>query len=312
MKEQVKINKKYKFPSVNNDFIFDKNAQQFINARSNLILKKVLVQLISVLDIMKIYINLNMNQEIYQNLNMEKSTESLNQKIIKKILASKMLNNQMRNNEKFFINRDLLKLSLNELTSKIEIQDIFTYTLLTNVYMSGKENVRQVKLFTGEEFKIYIKTNEEILFYKSKRKDELVKFSFKFIRKQLINQHRQKLSISNPKLKAQTVRKHFNTHVLKDDPKVIEYFYSMEVNKKNLRHLTKAPQIIEMANEYKKLFFLQDQINYNIFQKNENIFREDVTLIDFMKKIFIVQNKNNVTLQNVLNSLYVFDSFFKF
>lgn len=272
--------------------------------------------MIIVLDIMKLYINFNLERNFYGPGRFASSAEILkaNATMIQEIVALK--NNHATQifppGKKFRVCGSLLSKSLGELAGLVDVADVSTYVLLTNVYMSGKENQRRVHLFSGEGFSVNVKVNEEVLFYKSKRKDELVKFSFKFIRKQLINRHRRRISRNASKVKAQFVRKDFNERVLLNDAEVIEYFYSMEVNKKNLKSLGRAPQVIEMVNEYKEQYFLQDQINFNIFQKNENIFREDVSLLEFIKKIFIVQNKNNVTLQSVLNSLYVFDGFFKF
>jgi hypothetical protein len=295
---------------------FTSNDRELINIKALFILKKILIQLITVLDIMKLYINMNLNCKFYKSNQFGSSKEvlSYNKSMISDISSFK--NNNANSifpiNKKFKVCKILVSKTLNELIELINVKDVSTYVLMTNVYMSGKENFRKIHLYEGHSFTINIKINEEVLFYKSKRKDELVKFSFKFIRKQLINNHRKKISGKSSKLKAQFVRKDFNEKVLKNDSEVIEYFYSMEVNKKNLKSLRRAPEVIKMVNKYKENYFLEDQIIFNIFQKKENIFREDVSLLDFIKKIFIVQNKNNVTLQSVLNSLYVFDSFFKF
>lgn len=295
---------------------FSGETRELVNQKANFILKKLLIQMVTVLDIMKLYINFNLQRSFFGPQKFASSAEILNTNstIIQEIFALK--NSHATQifppDKRFRICKHLLRKSLCELAALVNVADVSTYVLLTNVYMSGKENLRRVRLFTGESFSVNVKVNEEVLFYKSKRKDELVKFSFKFIRKQLINRHRRKISKNASKVKAQFVRKHFNQEILGNDPQVVEYFYSMEVNKKNLKSLAKAPQVIEMVNKYKEKHFLQDQINFNIFQKNENIFREDVSLLEFIKKIFIVQNKNNVTLQSVLNSLYVFDGFFKF
>lgn len=295
---------------------FSENDRALINIKANFILKKLIIQMLTVLDIMKLYINQNLDSAIYTHSTYASTPEVLkyNTSLINEIISIKKNSSPCvySINKRFKVCKQLLNEPLENLIDKINIKDVCTYVLMTNVYMSGKENFRKIQLFSGKSFMVNVKVNEDILFYKSKRKDELVKFSFKFIRKQLINRHRKLMSGKSSKIKAQFVRKNFNAKILKNDPVVIEYFYSMEVNKKNLKSLRRAPEIIEMVNKYKEQFFLEDQIIFNIFQKKENIFREDVSLIDFIKKIFIVQNKNNVTLQSVLNSLYVFDNFFKF
>lgn len=155
--------------------------------------------MITVLDIMKLYINYNVQKNVYRKSQFCSSMPILkyNLSIIKEINSLKNNHSSMifPLNKQFKICESLLSKSLQNLTNLVNVMDVSTYVLLTNVYMSGKENFRKIYLYTGETFTVNIKINEEVLFYKSKRKDELVKFSFKFIRKQLINRHRKEISI---------------------------------------------------------------------------------------------------------------------
>lgn len=293
-------------------FTHKMNHKEQINFKCNLVLKKVLIHMLTVIDIMKLYINQCLQEKLYFDFHMKKETLHNNFKKVEKIYKNRFNQENLEDSIKFTIEKSLKNYLLTDLVEMFSMTNILDYILLTNIYMCGKESTRKVSLYSGKSMSINIKTNEELLFYKSKRKDELVKFSFKFIRKQIINSY--KVDISNPKqkIKAQIVKQEFNRNVLLNNRKVINYFYSMEVNKKNLKFLEETPQIIEMINEYRKCLYVKDQINLNIFQKSEKIFKEDITLLDFMKKIFILQNKNNVTLQSILNSLYVFDGFFQF
>lgn len=268
--------------------------------------------MLTVIDIMKLYINECLHEQIYCHFQMGDEVLDVNSKIVQAVYKNRFSPDDHSESPKFVIEKSLKNYHLTDLIEMFSMTDILNYILLTNVYMCGKENTRKVHLYSGKSFPITIKTNEELLFYKSKRKDELVKFSFKFIRKQILNIYKDKISNSKKKIKAQIIKKEFNRNILDNNKKVINYFYSMEVNKKNLKFLEETPKIIKMINDYRESSFVKDQININIFQKSEKIFKEDITLLEFMKKIFILQNKNNVTLQSIINSLYVFDGFFQF
>ena len=60
--------------------------------------------------------------------------------------------------------KQLLNEPLENLIDKINIKDVCTYVLMTNVYMSGKENFRKILLFSGKSFMVNVKVNEDILF----------------------------------------------------------------------------------------------------------------------------------------------------
>ena len=284
-------------------------SNESYNSKANLVLKKVFIQMISVLQLMKIYVNMSLNKQHFDCISFDQQTLKYNTALIRQILNTNSTN-ENQPNSKFRINESLLGLSLTDLIAKIRVKDISTYVMLTSIYMSGKESSREIYLSTDLHFPTNIKANETILFYKSKRKDELVKFAFKFTRKQLLSIYKSQLINKYPKIKASEVRERFNSEILNNHKLAIDYFYSMEVNKKNLRYLHENPKAVQLFRDYQRNHFLEDQINSNIFRKKENIFRGDVTLPQFLRKIFIVQSKNNVTLQNILNSLYIFDAFF--
>lgn len=289
--------------------------------RANLVIRKLMIQMIATLEIMKIYVQLKkfvcydhdkVGERIlnFKIQGKENQTTMHNLRNLKSILISENLEDVK--NLRFRVRPDLLKMNLKKLLAEIQLSDVSHYVLLTNLYMTGKENTRVVALHCQTKIQVEIKTNEECLFYKSKRKDELVKFSFKFIRKHILNRFRRSIETSGQKLKSRENKRRFDARYFGDKTLAKNYFYSMEVNKKNLNHLEESPEVIGLINSYVKDGFLSDQINYNIFNKNNNIFREDLTLRDFVRKIFVVQNKNNFTLQNILNSLYVFLHFFVF
>lgn len=293
-----------------------------LNLRANLIIRKVLIQMISTLQIMQMYVDLKKSEvshdtpsdsPIFPPCNSSQCQNEIsnhNLSILKLILDPESLDKQK--SLKFKIDKELLTLDLHRLIEKLSLSQVSLYVLLTNLYMTGKESSRVVSLLEGTQIRVDIKANEQALFYKSKRKDELVKFSFKFIRKHILGRFRRSLEAQGTRLKSRENKRKFDSVYFGPNLKAKNYFYSMEVNKKNLPHLKQSPEVVGLIKEYVKDGFLADQINSNIFNKNNNIFREDLTLVDFIRKIFVVQNKNNFTLQNILNSLYVFRHFFVF
>lgn len=212
------------------------------------------------------------------------------------------------------INTDLLQLPLNQLIKMISIQEFQLFISISNVDFLPKRNSRVVSYLDENEnninFELSIFEREFIFCSKVKRKDEKIKFVFKSIRKQLyiLFSHKHRNNIAASKLKQL-----FNDRYLNGNKKAIKYFYSNDISQSGLMILKNFNRLIKNIRDYKDKCFISDQLEICVFRKSEDfLVKQNSNFNDFFKMIFDRQSKHTWILQDILNSLPVFEKFFDF
>ena len=265
-----------------------------------LFLKKMLILLISLLEINKLYFDLVTDKY-------PKFVYVLESKIIN-LYIEKLDNFRATKIEKLPLCKSLLKLTFPQLLSKIQIKDLYFYLNLNRIYVDKKIGPFYFKLFKKQPnlFNINIINKAEIICSKNKRKDEIMKFAFKFLRKKILlkfgidqeNEFNTQINLKNE----------FNKKILLNNKILIEKFYTYNVSKKDIKELKKFPNIFNILKEYFEESLMQDLIkmisefdhsDYTISNKTE-----------FLKTFFCNQQKRSLILQDVIIIYNIFSEVF--
>lgn len=211
---------------------------------------------------------------------------------------------------KIEIDPELLELPIDSLLKKVDISDINTFIFITHRFINKKDRDQHVKMFhRGElvEFLINTREQQELLCCKTKRKDEYIKFSFKFIRRELLKKFRLNLGVEADKMQ---VKHMFNRKYLKNDKKAILYFESFDVSKKGLKVLNPFAKLKTMMQGVQKNGYIEALIKEYIWEKKSFVLEDSFCFVRFMDEILSRQHKHSMVVQGVLNSLNQFDEFF--
>ena len=289
-----------------------KSPQELFSRKGVLLLRKLLILFIMLMDLCKSFLNLKTGEEIFKT-RLSFDVHKGNHQKVKNILQ----NNNYYNNKllKYGIDARLFALSLEELMAQVDVCFFQNYLLLTHVYLTKKYSKKTVNLrLRGKSytFRFTLKEQEQIFCSKSKRRDELIKFSYKFIRKQIFKNFKKELFLRRKDLSSnEDAKQEFYAQVLNRNQEAIDYFNSVDVSKKHLKKFEKCRQIVDMIHHYKDNKYIEEQIETNIFKKAETIFRDDLTFENFLKCLFCGQHKHSVILQDIINSHNIFDIFFQ-
>jgi hypothetical protein len=222
--------------------------------------------------------------------------------------------NKCKNAENFTtkieIQKNLLNLSLEDLIKLIDIKDVNTYLLITHRFISKKDKDQQMKLIHhGKLYEFSLNTFEQqqLLCCKTKRKDELIKFSFKFIRRELVKKFRATVGPTMDKMK---VKHMFNKRYLHGNKGAIKYFESFDVSKKGLKILDEFKKLKTMMLGVQKKGYIEALIKEYIWKKGSQILEDSFSFRKFVEEILSRQHKHSMVVQGVLNSLNQFEHFF--
>lgn len=290
----------------------EKSPQDLFSRRGIFLLRKLLILFIMLMDLCKSFLNLKTGEEIFKT-RLSFDVHKNNHQKVKNILQ----NNNYYNNKllKYGIDSKLFALPLEDLMAQVDVCFFQNYLLLTHVYLTKKFSKKVVNLrLRGKNytFKFTLKEQEQIFCSKSKRRDELIKFSYKFIRKQIFKNFKKELFQERKDLSSnEDAKKEFYSQILNQNKEAIDYFNSVDVSKKHLKKFEKCRKIVDMIHNYKDNKYIEEQIETNIFKKAETIFRDDLTFENFLKCLFCGQHKHSVILQDIINSHNIFDIFFQ-
>lgn len=269
----------------------------------------MMVLFIMLMDLTKCFLNLKSGKDLYKS---HLSTEIHNQN---KLKIEEILKDPdyfcVPGSLKYRVDPKLLEMPLARLVSLADVCFFQKYLLLTHVYLTKKFSTKHVTLkLKGElySFDFSLKEQEQIFCSKSKRRDELIKFSYKFIRKQIFRDFKKGLESG---LSNEAAKRRFYSEILENNKEAIDYFNSVDVSKKHLKKFRNCPRIVKLIHEFKDEAYIEQQIETNIFKKAETIFRDDLTFEDFLKCLFCGQHKHSVILQDIINSHNIFHLFFQ-
>jgi hypothetical protein len=217
-------------------------------------------------------------------------------------------------NSKLTINQQYLSLSIEELISLFDIRDFATYLTLAHTYIPKKQ--KQIKLIISHKSKKFkfdfsIKEQINLLCCKTKRKDELIKFSFKFIRRQVLKQFQEENKYKLNKADKNKMKHIFYSKFLNENEEAIQYFESFDLSRKGLKVLSQYVQLKKMMIQFCNNFYIESMLNEYIYRKSDQIFHEDLNFVGFLSEVLSRQHKHSVIVQGVINSLEQFIDFFK-
>lgn len=206
-----------------------------------------------------------------------------------------------------------LSLSLEQLISLFDIRDFAVYLILAHTYIPKKKKQVKVTLQHKQrryKFEFSIREQVNLLCCKIKRKDELVKFSFKFIRRQMLRQFQEENKYKLDKSDRARLKHIFYAKFLSNDKNAIRYFESFDLSRKGLKVLSEFTQIKQMMVQFCKNYYIEAMLNEYIYRKSDKILREDLDFVEFLTEVLSRQHKHSVVVQGVMNSLEQFIDFF--
>lgn len=267
-------------------------------------IKKILVYLIALFDIMNQYLDFKIlgSEEKYQNPLIEHILENFNKStpiVFKHIWP---------------VDSKLIDLPLETLIKKISIKDIQKFITITHTFIQRKYKTLKMTIeHRGKRSSFTLTTREQklLLCCKIKRKDELIKFSFKFIRRMLFKKYRKEIILKEPYLQKMEIKDRFNERYLQSRPECIKYFESFDLSRKGLQLLSDFDELKFNMRKFAKESYIEDLINEYILQKYDEILRKNLPFSTFFSEILSRQLRHSLVSQGVINSLEQFIDFFK-
>lgn len=212
------------------------------------------------------------------------------------------------------VKEGLINQPLEALVKMISIVDVQKYITITHTFIQRKyKSLNMNLLHRGERRSFRLTTREQkvLLCCKIKRKDELIKFSFKFIRRQLFKKYRDESLLKDPQLCKAEIKYRFNKEFLFSRPLAIKYFESFDLSRKGLRLLKDFTELKKNMSEFQRTGFIRELIFEYIMEKSDQILRKDLPFTTFYNEILSRQLRHALVAQGVINSLEQFIEFFK-
>lgn len=144
---------------------------------------------------------------------------------------------------------------------------------------------------------------EKIICSKFKRRDEILKFSYKFIRRKLITNYAKSEGFENNPFSVKKLL--FEHDFIKNDKSLKKNFFCYEVSKKNLEFLKKNKIISQKLKNYYKNDFLKDMLEELNSHNYDFIFDRENTLSEFLEILYSVQMKKNINVFDIFTSFEV-------
>ena len=106
------------------------------------------------------------------------------------------------------------------------------------------------------------------------------------------------------------IKKKFNQKYFNNDNRAIKYFNSNDFSKKDLFRIENCERLIKDIWKYKFKHFVKDFFKYYLVDKKEMFLQnKNLTFEMFMTILFERKSKHPWLIQEILNSVFVFESF---
>ena len=212
------------------------------------------------------------------------------------------------------IDPSLIEMSISDLIGQLKIQDVQTFITIGRIMISRKMKKRKVSLIhQGKAIEFYLTKQEQmnVLFCKAKRKDELLKLGFKFIRRQILDefQEKHKMKVQDPN--KMTLKKAFYKNYFGEDQRAAEYFESFDISKKGYDILSNHTKLISKMKNFCSSKFIEDMIKHYILEKSSDVVKKEMNIKEFFVELLSRQHKHSVTIQAIINSQEQIFDFFK-
>lgn len=215
---------------------------------------------------------------------------------------------------KIKIDSDWLQMNLESLIAMFDIRDFMSFLVLAHTNIPKKK--KKLKFIINHKnekikFEYSIREQVNLLCCKIKRKDELIKFSFKFIRRQILKQFQEENKYKLDKSDKLKIKQIFYSKFLNNNNEAIQYFESFDLSRKGLNVLSKYSFLKEMMVKFCFNHYIEAMINDYIYRKSDQIFEEDLNFSVFLTEVLSRQHRHSIVVQGVINSLEQFIEFFK-
>ena len=266
-------------------------------------LKMLIVVMVCLLDLMKVFLNFKTGDPVY------KETKRL--KFYKKIVR-----NGLGNSEKIPLNSSLMGLSISQLLSEIDLRDLQIYISINKTVVK-KHKYHDISFRRRDNHEIeniIISYDEHFRLFcpKYKRKDELTKFLFKYIKKQMFNEYRVQAVRGGEKIPYKMIVSNYDTEFLPDTTSR-KIYYSENINKKNLVIFMNAnPGMAKMICEYVTQKMVKDLVTKLYNEEESPVFGNTLSLKEFAN-VFVHASKKHILLfKDCVIALETLNEVFKF
>jgi hypothetical protein len=299
--EKNKKSKKFKIHS--QEYSFDISTQ---------LVKKLLVYFLHAMHLFRLYLKIKTDGNFESTI-----SEYIDAKITHfniELLRKKIQNKKDNEGKLFQFDFNLLSKTINKLLSFVDIKLFQEYINITQVVFPSEREAmsqflkRELYLFSSSNFLCFEATDyeiDDILCAKRKRGDEGLKHCFKAIRKGIFNIYKldkpKHINLGN--LKEEFLDKMFGTN-----EEIKPFYRENNITKETISTLKKCEGYNIKAEEYKKNFFLKDQVKRNILEKKEEILKSNLNFESFTKVLLDKQKKHGWILQNILNSIEMYNA----
>jgi hypothetical protein len=206
----------------------------------------------------------------------------------------------------------LLQKDIESLANCIEIEELQFYLWINRNYIDRKAIKKDFvyKTIYGKKYRISIGFREkcQIICSKTKRTDEILKFTFKFLRKRILFKYKKD---KKKKTRNQLdLKMMFNKDILDNDEDLTKRFYSYDVSKKDLKALKQNDKIYSILLKHFTEKFIIEVIENILSFKQEKFFEKKLDIVDFVKLFYSNQQKQALVLQDIINTFEVFSVYF--
>ena len=266
--------------------------------------KKTLLYFICLIDLNKLFTNQKSGSEHFKQSSISKNTRNNYIAQLKTKKVWKM--------NKLELCKDLKLKSLSELISMISAGDLQFYLWISRILID-KSNKKDSFTYCSNSknvitFKINSKERRELICSKSKRKEEVLKFSFKFLKKGILEDF--KMAHGELLKSRSSTKKLFNTKMLNDDPRLVKQFCNYKVSKMSLGQLKKIPVLKKLFEQQFQESFVLKGIQEVSSRRHEEMMNDTLSVDEFLNAIYMSQQKNALSLQDILSMFQIFGNCF--
>lgn len=268
-------------------------------------LKLILFSWVSILDLMKLYLNRVLKKKIYRSFNLDQQSLEFNSSKIDRILSKNFEETEgIYGVDKFRSNKGLMDLSLEDLVSLLDLRDVKLFSFLNGVFLSNQSPSKRINLeLNGQRFRFKFEISHKnlILMTKSKRKDEYIKLGFKFIKKKMISNYKDReLSVNSHLLPYKEIKASFFKNVLRNKKSLIRIFDKAEPTKKDFKLMNSTHFVKEKIEEMILESLQRDLILEKVVGPSDKMMRDDVSAFEFLKIFFGSQQRKSLSLQDTI------------
>lgn len=232
----------------------------------------------------------------------------------KTLLGEKLADKKKNENNLFRFDFKLLSKSIPELLRFVDIKlfqeyinisqvvfpnerDSMSQCLKRSLYLVGPASI---VCFEATDYEV-----DDLLCAKRKRGDEGLKHCFKAIRKGIFNTFK----LEKPKnTNLGNLKEEFLKEMFGENEEIKPYYRENNITKETISILKRCVSYNGKAELYKTNFFLKDQVKRNILDKKEEILKPTLDFESFTKVLLDKQKKHGWILQNILNSIEMYDA----